>query len=221
MPLSMSSPTRYHSTIVNSGLCSGPAPRAKRVCDLVDGSRTGRQQPLHAELGRRLQPQTHPLLEPARIFDQRDRQRIEMPIDHAVSGQQWCLDFQKAAGRRRTAPDAATPHAAKVLPAGTGTEVRSRISHETVAACRVRAESYEMLRDGQPRTRSTYSPVRVSILITSPMLIKIGQGKSAPVSTLHWFADVRRRVAFGSRFAPLHLHFHMVGWRHRNRAAIE
>jgi hypothetical protein len=39
-------------------------------------------------------------------------------------------------------------------------------------------------------TRSTYSPVRVSILMRSPMLTNAGQANSAPVSTLQGFCTL-------------------------------
>ncbi len=68
-------------------------------------------------------------------------------------------------------------------------------------------------------TRSKYSPVRLSILIRSPMLTKEGQGNSAPVSTLQGLVTLVAVLPF-ARLAILDSEHDVIRRGHADRLAV-
>lgn len=117
-----------------------------------------------------------------------DRQRVKMPVDDRVGREQGSIDLEKTSGGEEL------PQALQ--------KVRALLEYFTCCCwpkvTRSRHQTYSCHRSasdpssGQEAiftvayslTRSTYSPVRVSTLINSSMLMNAGHWISAPVSTL-------------------------------------
>ena len=91
---------------------------AEDAADLVDGLGPGRQEPLHGELRRGLQPEG-PRLSAGRADV--ERKRIEVPIDDRIGREDRRFHFQEAAVVEELAklPQQAGPQA-QVLPGGGG-----------------------------------------------------------------------------------------------------
>ena len=248
MPSARPSPTRYHSTIVNSGLCSGPCSSlAEDPGDLVDRPAAGGQQPLHAELGRGLQPE--PPADAGRSAVPRSGSEPDATGTGRGAGRRPCRPrgsgvstsrkprSSKNSRRRRSKPPAAAGSPKRRWDGNRADVGHGRKRLVTLRGCRVwpvHHGAYFAEREGTPVghgvcllvrlysfTRSMYSPVRVSILIRSPMLTNTGQGNSAPGFHLAGLGDVGGRVAPGPRLAVLDLQDHVVGRRDADRVAVE